>query len=73
LPRYFQHLDVDQQDNSYRVTFYSPHLSATIHARTISEIPSNGETLASMMKKGQYWIDILNPTDLEMKALSKVK
>ncbi|KAI8580044.1 hypothetical protein K450DRAFT_239103 [Umbelopsis ramanniana AG] len=67
-----KHLDVDQQDNSYRVTFYSPHLSATIHARTISEIPSNGETLVSMMKKGQYWIDILNPTDMEMKALSKI-
>lgn len=26
-----------------------------------------------MMKKGQYWIDILNPTDMEMKAMSKVK
>jgi magnesium transporter len=38
----------------------------------MSEIPSNGENLADMMKQGQYWIDILNPTDTEMKALSKV-
>ncbi|KAJ2961627.1 hypothetical protein NQZ79_g3160 [Umbelopsis isabellina] len=47
-------------------------LTATIHARTLSEIPSNGENLIDMMKQGQYWIDILNPTDMEMKALSKI-
>jgi len=67
-----KHADIDHQDTSYRITYYSPNQPATIHARTISEIPSNGETLASMMQKGQYWIDILNPTDLEMKALSKI-
>ncbi|CAM0135955.1 unnamed protein product [Umbelopsis sp. WA50703] len=67
-----KHTEFDQLDTSYRITYYSSNQTATIHARTMSEIPSNGENLADMMKQGQYWIDILNPTDTEMKALSKI-
>ncbi|KAI9312926.1 hypothetical protein BX666DRAFT_1865443, partial [Dichotomocladium elegans] len=59
-------------DNTYRITFYSPSETASIHARTMSEIPPNGERLSSLMKKGCFWIDILSPTDAEMKALGKV-
>ncbi|KAI8142661.1 hypothetical protein BJV82DRAFT_133558 [Fennellomyces sp. T-0311] len=57
----------------YRITYYSPSEPSTIHARSISEIPSNGDQLSSMIKKGCFWIDVLCPTDAEMKAFSKVK
>lgn len=66
-----QHLNQDGTD-AYRFTYYSPAEPSTIHARSISEIPSNGDNLSSMLKKGCFWIDVLSPTDAEMKALSKV-
>ncbi|KAI8974753.1 hypothetical protein BDB01DRAFT_806361 [Pilobolus umbonatus] len=60
----------ENETEQYRVTFYSPSEPSTIHSRTISEIPEwNNERLTDMMKKGCFWIDILNPTDAEMKAL----
>ncbi|ORY97503.1 hypothetical protein BCR43DRAFT_438092 [Syncephalastrum racemosum] len=66
-----QHLNQDGTD-AYRFTYYSPAEPSTIHARSISEIPSNGENLSSMLRKGCFWIDVLSPTDAEMKALSKI-
>ncbi|KAG0172428.1 CorA metal ion transporter [Apophysomyces sp. BC1034] len=56
----------------YRITYYSPAEASTIHARTISEIPSKNQRLSDMLKKGCFWIDVLNPTDAEMRALGKI-
>ncbi|RCI02634.1 hypothetical protein CU098_012399, partial [Rhizopus stolonifer] len=51
----------DESDTEYRVTYYSPLETSTIHARSICEIPDNNEdeTLSDMLKKGCFWIDIL--------------
>ncbi|KAJ8662681.1 hypothetical protein O0I10_001645 [Lichtheimia ornata] len=62
----------EDHDTSYRITYYSPSEPSSIHARSLSEIPSHGERLVTMMKKGCFWIDILSPTDAEMKALGKI-
>ncbi|KAL0093446.1 hypothetical protein F4703DRAFT_1730593, partial [Phycomyces blakesleeanus] len=56
----------------YRITYYSPFKASSIHARTLCEIPAAGEKLSEMAKKGCFWIDILDPTDEEMKALGKI-
>ncbi|OBZ83558.1 putative metal ion transporter C17A12.14 [Choanephora cucurbitarum] len=66
--------DESKSETDYRVTYYSAHEASTIHARSICEIPdgNENETLTDMLKKGCFWIDILNPTDNEMKALCKV-
>ncbi|KAI9252812.1 hypothetical protein BDA99DRAFT_520135 [Phascolomyces articulosus] len=61
-----------EETDVYRFTYYSPSEPSTIHARSISEIPSNGDQLSTMIKKGCFWIDVLCPTDAEMKAFSKI-
>ncbi|CAO3684941.1 unnamed protein product [Rhizopus stolonifer] len=61
-----------ENGDQYRVTYYSPCEATTIHSRSISEIPDYKEgSLGDMLKKGCFWIDIFNPTDLEMRALCK--
>ncbi|KAI0065784.1 cora-domain-containing protein [Artomyces pyxidatus] len=87
-------------DRPYRFSFYSNALSATIHARSLSELPADGQTFAEMfsglagsgMSSGTasvdprsagaavsgdpeghtWWLDVLSPTDEEMKMLSQV-
>ncbi|KAI8148183.1 hypothetical protein BJV82DRAFT_506914 [Fennellomyces sp. T-0311] len=54
-----------------RVTLFSVTEPASIHARSIDAIPSHGQKLSDLLKKGCFWLDILSPTDAEMKALSK--
>ncbi|ORX63141.1 cora-domain-containing protein [Hesseltinella vesiculosa] len=58
--------------NQYRFSFYSTAEPSTIHTRYLHEIPSKGTRLTDMLKKGCFWIDVLNPTDAEMKILCKV-
>ncbi|KAL1935688.1 hypothetical protein VTP01DRAFT_4828 [Rhizomucor pusillus] len=67
----FKHPEPEDNE-AYRISFYSTAETSTIHARSFSEIPSSDETLSSMLKKGCFWIDVLSPTDTEMKALSKI-
>ncbi|EMD40412.1 hypothetical protein CERSUDRAFT_44323 [Gelatoporia subvermispora B] len=86
-------------DRPYRFSFYSNALSATIHARSLSELPAEGQTFedmflgrpgsshstgttptANLTSRGAsqspenctWWLDVLSPTDEEMKLLSKV-
>lgn len=98
-------------DRPYRFSFYSNALTSTIHARSLSELPAEGQTFESlfaglssddikqprdrppvrkpsvdpgrsrltggMIGSGvsdgpTWWLDVLNPTDEEMKMLSKV-
>ena len=106
-------------DRPYRFSFYSNALSATIHARSLSELPAEGQTFEELFsginihsgtttdrdeakssnkfKPGEgsngfkhrrelngrdtqvdeelctWWLDIMSPTDEEMKLLSKVR
>lgn len=90
-------------DRPYRFSFYSNALSMTIHARSLSELPSEGQSFSDLFtgKKagptgaekpgmgefasykptnptvddadmGAWWLDVMCPTDEEMKVLSKV-
>ncbi|ORZ19382.1 hypothetical protein BCR42DRAFT_459759 [Absidia repens] len=63
-----KHQDVDDSE-AYRWTYYSTAETATIHARHLCEIPPKGVKLSDMIKKGCFWIDVLNPTDTEMRTL----
>lgn len=104
----------------YRFSFYSNALSATIHARSLSELPADGQSFENLFlgtprhepkakdrtsvafsrsaspdpgrlfntskptnsadsrnrtppnESTTWWLDVLNPTDEEMKMLSKV-
>ncbi|RUP46561.1 hypothetical protein BC936DRAFT_146804 [Jimgerdemannia flammicorona] len=60
-----------KDSDQFRFTFYSTHQPSTIHARSMCEIPNKGESLSNMMRAGCFWMDVLSPTDSEMKALSK--
>ncbi|KAI8384221.1 uncharacterized protein BYT42DRAFT_561761 [Radiomyces spectabilis] len=78
-PRFHHYYDenmkyVEAEDSDdYRIAFYSPAEPTTIHARTLTEIPSiAGESFTDMLKKAYFWIDILSPTDAEMQSLSKI-
>ncbi|KDQ64459.1 hypothetical protein JAAARDRAFT_118292 [Jaapia argillacea MUCL 33604] len=76
-------------DRPYRFSFYSNALSATIHARSLSELPADGQTFQQLFSgveaptaggsvgmsdtdSNTWWLDVLSPTDDEMKMLSKV-
>ncbi|EIW76302.1 magnesium transporter [Coniophora puteana RWD-64-598 SS2] len=96
-------------DRPYRFSFYSNALSQTIHARSLSELPSEGQTFEDLFSGMQtpvppppgsgsgsnsrgttananarlvgggdeyqgktWWLDVLSPTDEEMRVLSKV-
>ncbi|KAF8656048.1 hypothetical protein AX16_002784 [Volvariella volvacea WC 439] len=99
-------------DRPYRFSFYSNALSATIHARSLSELPAEGQSFQDLFSgvpppaedgyrslppaprangdqkspwiggnglngdgnsdANTWWLDVLSPTDEEMKMLSKV-
>lgn len=94
-------------ERPYRFSFYSNKLAATIHARSLSELPAEGQLFEDLFfganramvaddgmnkpKPGDssnklngliptpsdeevsaWWLDVLSPTDEEMKLLSKV-
>ncbi|CAO3645543.1 unnamed protein product [Cunninghamella blakesleeana] len=58
-----------EDSNTYRITYFSTAETSTIHARHICEIPPKGGSLSEMLKKGCFWLDVLNPTDAEMKSI----
>lgn len=59
-------------DESYRVSFYSITEPSTIHAKNLAEVPGSDRTFSNMLQKGCFWLDVMCPTDLEMKILAKV-
>ncbi|KAJ7228250.1 cora-domain-containing protein [Mycena pura] len=100
-------------DRPYRFSFYSNAFPATVHARSLSELPAEGQSFSDLFTgipppkrggdqptrpspvplagerpsnykpiseqprhstsdTGAWWLDIQNPTDEEMKMLSKV-
>ncbi|KAF9969745.1 CorA metal ion transporter [Actinomortierella ambigua] len=58
-------------DDTYRFTLYTTS-TVTIHAQTLGEIPGKGQTLSGMLQAGYFWLDVLAPTDDEVKMLSRV-
>ncbi|CAO3620757.1 unnamed protein product [Cunninghamella blakesleeana] len=58
-------------DENHRVSFYSVTEPSTIHAKNLAEVPENDHTFSEMLQKGCFWLDIMCPTDLEMKILAK--
>ncbi|KAL1754751.1 hypothetical protein FB107DRAFT_175173, partial [Schizophyllum commune] len=94
-------------DRPYRFSFYSNALNATIHARSLSELPAEGQSFQDLFsgvpapqqrdrpssfsstdkrpsrlrhpmaltndsEANTWWLDVMNPTDEEMRILSKV-
>ncbi|RHZ88600.1 hypothetical protein Glove_22g210 [Diversispora epigaea] len=66
----------------YRYIFYSS-LIGTIRAKKFTDIvknvpdkienvPSKGITMTELLKKGYFWIDVLSPTESEMRMISKI-
>lgn len=86
--------DAAPVSNAYRFSFYSNALPATIHARTLSELPAEGQSFedlfagrardsdstlaktssppASEPEASTWWLDVLSPTDEEMRMLAQV-
>ncbi|KAF9134188.1 CorA metal ion transporter [Mortierella sp. 14UC] len=58
-------------DDAYRFTLYST-ASVTVHAQTLGEIPPRGQTLSNLLQAGYFWLDVLAPTDEEIRMLSQV-
>ncbi|KTW25613.1 hypothetical protein T552_03473 [Pneumocystis carinii B80] len=61
-------------DISDRFSFFSSNTEKTIHVREIGDILLEGETFQDIFgpDRGTWWLDCLNPTDIEMKMLQKV-
>ncbi|TIB05574.1 hypothetical protein E3P96_01131 [Wallemia ichthyophaga] len=93
-------------EKDYRFSFYSNSLPATVHARSLGELPSLGQSFQQLFEGKQsttsndkldenalelnigvengnetpvddseantWWLDVLSPTDSEMRTLSKV-
>lgn len=47
-------------------------MTGTLRARSLNDIAFEGQPLAELLKTGSYWIDVLAPTDVEMRMISKV-
>ncbi|CAG8454250.1 14495_t:CDS:2 [Funneliformis mosseae] len=55
----------------YRFVFYSV-ASGTIKAKSLAEISPEGKTMTELLKQGIFWLDVLAPTDSEMRILSSI-
>ena len=58
-------------EDAFRFTLFSTS-SATVHAKSLFELAHEGHTLTTVLQKGFFWLDILTPTDEEVKVLSQV-
>lgn len=54
-----------------RFVFYSI-ATGTIKAKSFATIPPEGKTMAELLKQGIFWLDVLAPTETEMRILSSV-
>ncbi|KAK9687137.1 CorA metal ion transporter [Basidiobolus ranarum] len=58
------------QEEHYRFMFFSDE-AGVIYTRSFHELATDTHTLPGLLEK-HFWIDVLNPTDAELKDLSKV-
>ncbi|CAB4385017.1 unnamed protein product [Rhizophagus irregularis] len=54
-----------------RFVFYSI-ATGTIKAKSFATIPPEGKTMAELLKQGIFWLDVLAPTETEMRILSSI-
>jgi len=55
----------------FRFVFYSI-ATGTIKARSLATIPPEGKTMTELLKQGIFWLDVLAPTETEMRILSSI-
>ncbi|KAL1917558.1 uncharacterized protein VTP21DRAFT_3951 [Calcarisporiella thermophila] len=60
-----------KQLESERFSFYSP-ATGVIYAETFNELTHEGKSIIDMLSTSGWWIDILSPTDAEMRAFSRI-
>ncbi|OLL25863.1 putative metal ion transporter [Neolecta irregularis DAH-3] len=62
----------NEDDRPYRFTYFSDELTSTIHSQTFSELCPENSNWNELFTKGEmFWLDVNNPTDAEMKMISK--
>ncbi|KAG0056185.1 CorA metal ion transporter [Gryganskiella cystojenkinii] len=77
LPRNFgllhhaQEMNQTLTENAFRFTLFSTS-SVTVHAKSLFELAPEGQTLTAVLQTGFFWLDILSPTDDEVRTLSLV-
>jgi len=56
-----------------RFSFFSSELDATVHTSQFGDIVMEGESFRDLFRGGStvWWLDVLNPTEAEMKMLSR--
>ncbi|GJC80244.1 putative metal ion transporter C17A12.14 [Colletotrichum liriopes] len=57
-----------EEDAPYRFTYFNEEFQSTIHSQTISELVQPG---GNFQELPVWWLDVLSPTEAEMKVLSK--
>lgn len=66
-----KHPSPSRESDFSRITLYSSAAASSTHARSLAEIPPDGQYLGDILQKGCFWLDILSPTDAEMKILAQ--
>ncbi|CAJ0635022.1 7961_t:CDS:2 [Entrophospora sp. SA101] len=69
--QYTENIKPPDLTEELRFTFYSTE-TGTIRANCFSEIPPKGQTMTELLRQGCFWIDVLSPTDSEMRILSSI-
>jgi hypothetical protein len=60
-------------DRPFRFSFYSNSFAATIHSRSLNELPADGQSFRDLFSgTSAWWLDVTSPTEEEMKMLSEV-
>ncbi|SAM06499.1 hypothetical protein [Absidia glauca] len=60
-----------KQPNDYRVSFYSVSEPSTLHAKNVADLPDASTRFSHLLQQGCFWLDVMCPTEIEMKQLSK--
>ncbi|GKT48067.1 putative metal ion transporter [Colletotrichum spaethianum] len=61
-----------EEDAPYRFTYFNEEFQSTIHSQTISELVQPGGNFQELfIPEPLWWLDVLSPTEAEMKVLSK--
>ncbi|CAG8488336.1 3723_t:CDS:2 [Paraglomus occultum] len=71
LYQFDRNTEASDLKEEFRYTFYSS-ASGTIRAKTLGSLPPKGTSITDLLKKSTFWIDILSPSDSEMRELSKI-
>ncbi|GBB86672.1 hypothetical protein RclHR1_13050001 [Rhizophagus clarus] len=62
---------INEVKEEFRFVFYSIE-TGTIKAKTLATIPPEGKKMTELLKQGIFWLDVLAPTETEMRILSSI-